>query len=325
MRTELIEPGLRFSDLKPPPADFRREVVEGLRRPQKALSPKFFYDPEGCRLFEAICELPEYYLTRTEIGILTEHADNIARTLGQGDALIELGSGNSRKVRLLLAPLKPCVYIPVDIAKKHLLAASRELAADYPWLDIHAACLDYSQRFELPFLPDAQRKIVFFPGSSIGNFEPAAAENLLRGIARCLHPDGGLLIGFDLKKDAAILNAAYNDSAGVTAQFNLNLLRCINAKAGANFDLDHFHHQAFYNEAQGRIEMHLRSETRQQVVVAGETFDFLDGESIHTENSYKYGIEEFQALACRAGFEAGCCWRDRDSLFCLHYFAVGAS
>lgn len=325
MRTELIGPGLRFSDLKPPPADFRREVVEGLRLPRKTLSPKFFYDPEGCRLFEAICDLPEYYLTRTEIGILTEHAGSIARILGQGDALIELGSGNSRKVRLLLEALKPSVYIPVDIAKTHLLAASRELAADYPWLDIHAACLDYSQCFDLPFLPDAQRKVVFFPGSSIGNFEPAAAENLLRGIARCVRPDGGLLIGFDLKKDVALLNAAYNDSAGVTARFNLNLLRRINAKAGGNFDLECFHHQAFYNELQGRIEMHLHSKIRQQVVVADEAFDFLDGESIHTESSYKYGIEEFQALASRAGFEAGRCWRDRDSLFCLHYFAVGAS
>jgi dimethylhistidine N-methyltransferase len=235
MRTELVEPRLRFSDLKPPPADFRREVVEGLRRPHKALSPKFFYDPEGCRLFEAICDLPEYYLTRTEVGILTEHADSIARTLGQGGALIELGSGNSRKVRLLLEALKPAVYIPVDIAREHLLTASRALAADCPWLDIHAACLDYSQRFALPFLPDTQRKIVFFPGSSIGNFEPAAAENLLRSVAQCVQPDGGLLIGFDLKKDAAILNAAYNDSAGVTAQFNLNLLRCINARALIDF------------------------------------------------------------------------------------------
>jgi dimethylhistidine N-methyltransferase len=325
MRTELVEPRLRFSDLKPPPADFRREVVEGLRRPHKALSPKFFYDPEGCRLFEAICDLPEYYLTRTEVGILTEHADSIARTLGQGGALIELGSGNSRKVRLLLEALKPAVYIPVDIAREHLLTASRALAADCPWLDIHAACLDYSQRFALPFLPDTQRKIVFFPGSSIGNFEPAAAENLLRSVAQCVQPDGGLLIGFDLKKDAAILNAAYNDSAGVTAQFNLNLLRCINARAAANFDLDRFHHQAFYNERQGRIEMHLRSEYRQQVIVSGETFNFLDGETIHTESSYKYGIEEFQTLAHNAGFEPGRCWCDRDSLFCVHYFAVSAS
>ncbi|MBF6649657.1 L-histidine N(alpha)-methyltransferase [Methylobacter sp. BlB1] len=325
MQTELIGPHLRFSDLKPPPADFRREVVEGLRLPQKTLSPKFFYDAEGCRLFEAICDLPEYYLTRTEIGILTEHAEDIARTLGQDGTLIELGSGNSRKVRLLLEALRPAVYIPVDIAREHLLAASRTLAADYPWLDIHAACLDYSERFEMPFLPDAQRKVIFFPGSSIGNFEPAEAENLLRGIAQCAQPNGGLLIGFDLKKDGNILQAAYNDSAGVTALFNLNLLRCINAKAAANFALDRFHHHAFYNEPQGRIEMHLCSESCQQVVVAGETFDFLDGESIHTENSYKYGIEEFRSLALSAGFEPGHCWCDRDGLFCVHYFAIGSA
>ncbi len=325
MQIELIGPHLRFSDLKPPPADFRREVVEGLRLPQKTLSPKFFYDDEGCRLFEAICDLPEYYLTRTEIGILSEHTEGIARILGQGGTFIELGSGNSRKVRLLLEALRPAVYIPVDIAKEHLLAASHTLAVDYPWLNIHAACLDYSEHFEMPFLPDAQKKVIFFPGSSIGNFEPAAAENLLCGIAQCVQPDGGLLIGFDLKKDASILDAAYNDSAGVTALFNLNLLRCINAKAAANFALDRFRHQAFYNEEQGRIEMHLCSEACQQVVVAGERFHFLDGESIHTENSYKYGIDEFRTLACRAGFEPGCDWRDRDGLFCVHYFAVSTS
>ncbi|WP_036250468.1 L-histidine N(alpha)-methyltransferase [Methylobacter sp. BBA5.1] len=322
MRTELLEPRLCFSDLKPPQADFRSEVIEGLRRPRKTLSPKFFYDPEGCRLFEAICDLPEYYLTRTEIAILTEHADSIAQTLGRGGTLIELGSGNSRKVRLLLEALKPDVYMPVDIAGQHLLAASRELAVDHPWLNIHAACLDYSRHFELPFLPEGQRKTVFFPGSSIGNFEPAEAEILLRGIARCVQPDGGLLIGFDLKKDAAVLQAAYNDSAGVTAQFNLNLLRCINAGAAANFDLGRFRHHAFFNEPKGRIEMHLRSESHQRVVVAGETFEFLDGESIHTENSYKYGIEEFRTLARHAGFEPGRCWRDRNGLFCVHYFGV---
>jgi dimethylhistidine N-methyltransferase len=315
-------PAIRFHDEHPTPADFRSEVLDGLRKAVKQISPKFFYDARGSRLFDAICRLPEYYPTRTEIGILKARALEIARLIGGNCLLIELGSGSSHKVRLLLEAVQPALYMPMDISKDHLLASARALAEDYPWLDIHAACIDYSQLSRLPqCLPEA-RKIAFFPGSSIGNFEPDDAVAFLQNLAPLLRPGGGLLIGVDLKKDAAMLNAAYNDRRGITAEFNLNLLRRVNRELAGDFDLANFRHAAFYNAERGRVEMHLISRRRQKVRVAGEYFEFAAGERIHTENSYKYTIEEFQSLAQRGGFCPTRVWTDARQLFSLHFLTV---
>lgn len=311
-----------FIDLAPRPADFLSEVIEGLSRRKKALAPKFFYDAEGSRLFEAICELPEYYLTRAELEILARHARDIADILGHDLALIELGSGSSRKTRILLDALRPQLYMPLDIAGEHLVITSASLAAQYPWLTIRAVCVDYSQPFRLP-LEAAMRKVAFFPGSSIGNFDPEGAVTLLRGVRALVGPDGGLLIGFDLKKDRDVLQRAYNDRQGLTAEFNLNLLRRINRDLGADFAVDNFHHHAFYDQALGRIEMHLVSAVRQSAAVGGRRFHFRPGESIHTENSYKYAVADFSAMAAAAGFQGVRSWFDAAGRFCVQYL-VGA-
>lgn len=320
----MTAPRIRFVDRQPAPADFLAEVLEGLGAPQKRLSPKFFYDSRGSALFEAICATPEYYPTRTEIGILRRFTAEIAETLGPSCVLIEPGSGSMDKVRLLLEALRPAAYLPADISGEHLLSAARALAAEYPWLGVHAVCMDYSLGLEAlagPELPTG-RKIVFFPGSTIGNFEPGEAADFLAQAARLVGPGGGLLIGVDLKKDPAVLHGAYNDAQGITAEFNRNLLRRINAELDADFDPGRFHHYAFYHAPQGRIEMHLLSRGAQTVRVAGTRLDFADGESIHTENSYKYTLAEFRALARSAGFRAAGCWTDADTLFSVQYFEV---
>jgi dimethylhistidine N-methyltransferase len=316
---------LRFIDSEPAPADLRGEVLRGLSTPRKSLPPKLLYDRRGSALFEAICETPEYYPTRTEIGILKNSADAIVAAVGRNCLLIEPGSGNCRKVRLLLERLQPAIYMPLDIAKPHLLAASRGLAADYPWLSVQAVCMDYSRRFDgLDFIRDLTdlKKVFFFPGSTIGNLEPGEALAFLRRIAQLIGPGGGLLIGVDLKKDPARLHRAYNDADGVTREFNLNLLRRLNHELGAGFDPDRFYHYAFYNVPRGRVEMHLISRGRQEIPLEEDVMVFSDGESIHTENSYKYTVEEFQALAEAAGFRPAACWRDADQLFSVQYFEV---
>ncbi|MCU0735158.1 MAG: L-histidine N(alpha)-methyltransferase [Methylotetracoccus sp.] len=312
-----------FIDLAPPPADFGREVTAGLSRPAKALSPKFFYDAEGCRLFEAICEVPEYYLTRAETEILARRACEIAETLGRDLVLIELGSGSSRKTRLLLNALRPHMYMPLDIARDHLAISAASLAAEYPWLEIRAVCVDYSQAFTLPPLQSYARKVAFFPGSSIGNFDPDSAVALLRGVRDAVGRDGGLLIGFDLKKEVEILQRAYNDGQGLTADFNLNLLRRINRELGGDFNVENFRHHAFFNEQRGRIEMHLVSALPQSVEVGGQHFHFDEGESIHTENSYKYSLEDFRAMAVAAGFTPVRNWFDTARRFCVQYLVSG--
>jgi dimethylhistidine N-methyltransferase len=269
-------------------------------------------------LFDAITELPEYYPTRTEIGILQEHGEIIAELLGQDCLLLELGSGSSKKIRVLLDALKPAVYMPVDISREHLLGSAEALAADYPALEIHAVCADYTTDFDLPCCPDPINRVAFFPGSSIGNFEPSTALELLRRVAHHLKEGGRMLIGVDLKKDAELLHAAYNDSQQLTAAFNLNMLHRINRELDADFDVQAFAHHAFYNERQGRVEMHLVSKAAQTVTVAGQLFEFAAGESIHTENSYKYSVEEFLALAEKAGFFSERVWTDDDRLFSVH-------
>ena len=315
-------PAVQFYDDHPGTASLRDAVLPGLARTPKAIPPKFFYDEHGSELFDAICDQPEYYPTRTEIGILQTHAREIAELAGEQCLLIELGSGASKKIRLLLESLRPSAYLGVDISKEFLLTSTRRLAEDFPWLDVHAACADFSKPWQPAFQPDHLRSLGFFPGSSIGNFEPAEAEVFLGRLSRILGDGGALLIGVDLKKDPAILNAAYNDAAGVTAAFNLNLLSRIQSELVTDLNVEQFSHRAFYNEQLGRIEMHLVSNIDQSVRVADRVFKFAGGETIHTECSYKYTIEEFQALAGRAGFRPMKVWTDSRQLFSVHFLVA---
>lgn len=314
---------VHFHDLHPTPADLRAEVLAGLALPQKRIAPKFFYDAEGSRLFDAICRLPEYYPTRTEIGILRTHGREIAAALGRDTLLIELGSGSSLKIRVLLEALRPAVYMPVDISGEHLRNSAEALAILFPDLDIHAVCADYSVPFTLPVEDHEHPRAAFFPGSSVGNFDPPDAATFLRRVGGLLGVGGKLLIGVDLRKDPGVLHEAYNDRAGVTAAFNLNLLKRINRELGGGFDLNGFRHHAFYDPDLGRIEMHLVSTRAQQVMVAGEPFSFREGETIHTECSYKYSIAGFQALAAEAGFRPVQVWTDPAHLFSVHCLAFG--
>lgn len=310
---------LRFYDMYAKGDSFRAEVLDGLASQPKSIAPKYFYDLRGSQLFDAICQLPEYYPTRTEQQILREHATDIAACIGQGCLFIELGSGSSQKVRLLLDALRPCAYMPLDISRDHLLQSAQGVAEDYPWLAVHAACSDFSLGLDIPYCPPGANKVAFFPGSSLGNSEPLEALALLRRIGKMVGSGGGLLIGVDLKKDSRILNSAYNDAQGITAQFNLNLLVRINRELGANFSLQKFQHYAFYNETAGRVEMHLVSTQHQNVNVDGYRFYFKCGETLHTENSYKYYCHDFQVLANKAGFEAVSVWTDPAQLFSVHY------
>lgn len=313
---------IQFHDDHPGVASLRDEVLRGLAARPKAIPPKFFYDARGSVLFDEICAQPEYYPTRTEIGILRDNAHEIAELVGAGALVIELGSGASRKIRLLLDALQPAAYMGVDISKDFLLQATRRLAQDYPWLEVHAACADFSRTLDLPRCTIGARKLAFYPGSSIGNFEPDQARTFLAQLHGALRPHGALLVGVDLKKDAGILNAAYNDARGITRAFNLNLLERIRAELGAELDPKAFEHLAFYNVELGRVEMHLRSVRDQQVVIDASRFDFRAGETVHTENSYKYAVDEFAALAQAAGFQPMQVWTDADRLFSIHYLAT---
>lgn len=314
-----------FHDLAPSEESFRDAVIAGLSGDPKTLPCKFFYDAEGSALFEQICEVPEYYLTRTEIAILDEYAGAIAAAIGAHCRLIELGSGASRKVRLLLQALaEPAAYVPVDISREHLRDGAARIAADFPELPVVAVCADYTRPFRLPPLSGPPGKRVgFFPGSTIGNFEPEAVVAFLAHCAGLLGPDSEMLIGVDLKKAPAILDRAYNDRAGVNAAFNRNLLARVNRELGADFDLERFEHLAFYSPEKGRVELYLKSLAEQTATIAGRRFRFSEGERIHTENSYKYAIPEFQALAARAGFRAVHAWTDADALFSVHYLRQG--
>ncbi|MCR4347579.1 MAG: L-histidine N(alpha)-methyltransferase [Sulfuricaulis sp.] len=313
---------IRFYDDHPAPATMLEEVLQGLASRPRRIAPKFFYDERGSRLFDAICELPEYYPTRTEMGILESCADEVARLSGPDGTLIELGSGASKKIRLLLEAVRPRRYLGIDISREFLRQSVQRLAHDYPWLEVQAACTDFMQDFELPGGAGEGKKLAFFPGSTIGNFEPHDALAFLQRVRRLVQPDGALLIGVDLKKDPQILHAAYNDSAGITAQFNLNLLLRLRDELGAELDPQGFRHRAFYNTARGRIEMHLISRRAQDIRLLGRRFHFEPGESIHTENSYKYTLEEFHVLARGAGLRPRQAWLDSAHLFSVHYLSV---
>jgi dimethylhistidine N-methyltransferase len=313
---------IKFYDHHPGVANLREEVLRGLALRPKKIPPKFFYDKRGSELFDAICELAEYYLTRTEILLLQSHAREIADLTGSGCLLIELGSGASKKVRLLLEALQPSAYMGIDISKDFLLESARRLAADYPWLAVHAACADFTQTLNLSYCPAHLNKLAFFPGSTIGNFEPKEAVSFLKRLSGILGRGGGLLVGVDLKKVPALLHSAYNDGKGVTAAFNLNLLRRIHDELDTDLDPNSFYHRAVYNKTKGRIEMYLLSHYAQWVRIEDRRFHFAVGEGLHTENSYKYTIAEFQQFARRAGYQVERVWTDTKQLFSLHYLRV---
>ncbi|HEY4403727.1 MAG TPA: L-histidine N(alpha)-methyltransferase [Xanthobacteraceae bacterium] len=299
-----------------PYSEFARDVIEGLTARPKRLSPKYFYDETGSRLFEEITALPEYYPTRCELSILRAHAADMARLLPPQTALIEFGSGSSRKARLMLdAAPAIAAYVPVDISSEWLSEEAARLRRDYPRLLVLPVAADFTQAFRLPQSIAPLARAGFFPGSTIGNFETHQACAFLQHAARILGPDALLIVGIDLVKDAGTLTAAYNDAAGVTAKFNLNLLARINRELGADFDLAKFCHQAFYNRERQRIEMHLASRVRQQVSVCGRKIEFRGGETIHTENSYKYTVESFGALARGCGWTPVKAWTDADGYF----------
>lgn len=317
-------PKVELQDIAPEREEFAREVVEGLSRPNKSLPCKYFYDERGAALFEEICGVEEYYLTDADLEIMERHAAEMGDFVGPGAFLVEYGSGSGLKTRHLLEHLhSPTAYVPVDISREQLARTAESLAEDFPHIRVLPVCTDYTTPFTLPRIdPAPTRSVAFFPGSTIGNFEIAAAEKFLRHIARTCGAGGGLIIGVDLKKDPGILEAAYNDFRGVTAAFNLNLLARINRELDGNFDLENFSHVAIFNDQHSRIEMHLESRVEQAATVAGKRFEFGAGERICTEYSYKYDPAHFAAMAGRAGFEVEKVWTDRAERFSVQYLRV---
>jgi dimethylhistidine N-methyltransferase len=303
---------------------FLAEVISGLRKPQKELPSKYFYDERGSALFERICTLGEYYIPGTEASIMEANIEEMVELIGPRVQLIEYGSGDCTKVRLLLDHLRDVVaYLPIDISQEQLVRESEDLASQYPDLEILPVCADYTSDFRLPEPKRwSERTVVYFPGSTIGNFDPIPAKKFLEHIAGVCEVGGGLLIGVDLKKDPVILHRAYNDSKGVTAAFNLNLLRRINNELDADFETDAFEHSAFYNPKEGRVEMHLISLKEQVVHIADHSIYFAPGESIWTESSYKFSPDEFEQLAATAGFRVKQVWTDKRQMFSVQYLVV---
>ena len=312
---------LTLHDCAPRLDDFHAEVVRGLSQDEKTLPCKFFYDARGSQLFDQICEQPEYYPTRTEAAIMRDHGPAMAAALGPDVRLIEYGSGSSTKTRILLDHLPcPAAYVPMDISRQHLMRSAGRLAAAYPHIEVLPVCADYTQPFSLP--PSsrrAARTVVYFPGSTIGNFSPSQAECFLSDMGHIAGRDGGLLIGVDLKKSPTTLEPAYNDRQGVTAAFNLNLLARINRELCGDFDLDQWEHYAFYNEAAGRIEMHLLSLREQTARVGSARFTFEEDETIWTECSHKYSLSDFAIRAERAGWQVAQVWTDSERRFSVQY------
>jgi len=320
-----IEAGRDAGDSRPAEDDasagvFAHDLMRAFASRPRSISPKYFYDEQGSQLFDRICELPEYYPTRTEVGILAARAGEIAAQMGPRAEIVEFGAGSLRKVRLLLDAMdRPARYLPIDISGGHLARSTGMLQRDYPGLDVQPVVADYTQRLLLPAtLPGAGRRVGFFPGSTIGNFTPAEALHFLQVAGQVLR-GGALLLGADLVKDPAVLHAAYNDSQGVTAAFNLNLLARANRELGTRFVLEHFAHSAFYNAPLQRIEMHLVSRQRQKIALGGECYGIEEGETLHTENSHKFTVEGLRALAARAGFRPGPVWTDDEQLFSVHW------
>ena len=302
---------------------FADDVLTGLALPKKSIPPKYFYDARGSVLFEEICELPEYYPTRTELAIMRQYAGEMSALIGPAAALIEFGSGASTKTRLLIEAARPALYLPIDISESALAGACDALVHDFPWLSVCTVCADFTEPFDLPALPTlpsggTARRVAYFPGSTIGNFTPHEAQGFLKIVREMVGRDGLLLVGVDLKKQKATLDLAYDDPRGVTAAFNMNLLTRINRELAGDFVLERFRHVAFYDQSLGRIEMHLASLADQTVQVAGERFSFNRDETIHTEISCKYSIDEFQDLGRGAGFDAQRVWTDAGAMFSVH-------
>ncbi|MEX0960868.1 MAG: L-histidine N(alpha)-methyltransferase [Burkholderiales bacterium] len=292
------------------------EVLEGLSRTQKSLPAKLLYDARGSELFNAICETEAYYPTRTERAIFLEHAGAMAEAIGADSVIVEPGSGEMSKVRMLLPALRPSAYVGMDVSEKQLISAGTRLAADYAELDVLAVCGDFGRLDAVsPHVPAASKRVAFFPGSTIGNLDPARAREFLSVLFNLVGDDGVAIVGVDLRKAKAVLDLAYNDPEGYTRAFNLNLLTRLNRDLGGDFDERRFQHHAFYDEARGRIEMHLVSMVAQKVRIANREITFAPGESIHTESSYKYEPQAFAALAGEAGFETQRLWTDAREYF----------
>jgi len=309
---------LTFHDHKPGALSLQDAVVNGLSKKQKSIAPKFFYDQRGSELFDQICEQPEYYPPTIEQSILSNNVDEIADLTGEGRILVEPGAGSAVKVRLLLNSLLPSAYVPKDISFDYLKSVATHLVNDYPWLPVHATCVDFTHSLPIPdVVPDGPR-LLFFPGSSIGNFEREEAGKFLSMIHDAIGLNGMMLIGVDTKKNEDILNAAYNDEAGVTAEFNLNLLLRIQKELGMDFDPENFMHSAYYNPDAGRIEMYLVSKKKQTLRINGHTLFFDKDEQVHTENSYKYSPDEFISLSVKNGFELVKYWTDDNSQFAVY-------
>lgn len=306
--------------------EFLHDALAGLQSSPKQLSSKYFYDKRGSELFDEICLLDEYYLTRRELAIMERHAEEMGQQIGSRVMLVEYGSGSSVKTRYLLDGLPdPVAYVPVDISDQHLHETAEELARDYPHIEILPVCADFTNDFALPLSErTSSHAAVYFPGSTIGNFQPEHAMNLLKQITQLCGTGGGLLIGIDLQKDVRVIEAAYNDARGVTAAFNLNLLKRINRELGGDFDLAQFEHQSIYNAERGRIETSLVSQQTQSVTVAGEVIEFAEGEEIHTECSQKYTVDGFARIAAEAGLTLRRQWTDEDGYYAVLHLAIGS-
>ena len=316
--------GNSYIDYSPTAISILKEVLAGLSKNQKSLPPKLLYDKRGSEIFEKICLLHEYYPTRAETEILKTFSSDITQLIGSEAIIVEPGSGAGDKIRYLLPYLlRPKAYVPIEISKEILLRMTDELHREFPQLRVIPVCADFSQDMELPVGIKAgnAKKVVFFPGSTIGNLEPEEAIHFLKKIGKLVGSGGGLVIGVDLKKDPEIFKMAYDDPHGVTSDFNLNLLERLNREVSADFDINNFTHEAIYNENQGKIEMHLVSKISQLVRVNQTVFRFNQGETIHTESSYKYSVEEFAELCAKAKFKIRKCWKDSQNLFCVYYFS----
>ncbi len=303
---------------------FREDILNGLQRTPKRLPCKYFYDQRGSQLFDTICQTEDYYLTRTETQVMQQYAAEMGECLGEQVMLIEFGSGSSIKTRDLLDHLhNPAAYVPVDISYEHLLASAAEIANEYPNIEILPVCADFTQPFNLPCpTQEASHNAVYFPGSTIGNFQVDAAKRLLESIGQMCGQQGGLLIGVDLQKDRDVLEKAYNDEEGVTAEFNLNLLRRMQRELDASLDVSAFEHHAFYNDRQGRIEIYLRSRTDQTIRLDGHHLRLDAGELIHTEYSHKYTVEGFAEMAGEVGWTLRKVWTDPDAYFAVMHFVI---
>jgi dimethylhistidine N-methyltransferase len=307
-----------FHDHKPDTLSLYEAVVQGLSKQQKSIPAKFFYDKRGSELFDQICQQPEYYLPTVERRMLEQYALEIAELTGQGRVLIEPGAGSASKVRLLLDALQPSAFVPMDISFEYLKSSATALAEEYPWLSIRAACVDFTHSLPVPESVPEGPRLLFFPGSSLGNFSKQEASEFLKLVHATLGRDGMLLIGIDTKKHHGVLNAAYNDAAGLTAEFNLNLLYRLQNELNAELNPNNFSHKAFYNKDAGRIEMHLISKSKHTLKIEGHQFEFEEGEYLHTENSYKYFPQEFISMASLQGFQSVRVWLDEQGMFAIY-------